>query len=157
MKTRGARRPRAARVVILIWLATTLVASGQDRGSGQRALSSIKQLKCSFRTATTGDWQSGEPQVRVTELKNALSFTIADIDSADGIATMTRSEGASSVTVQLSGSNLYFLDVRTSGATLTTVFSQESQPGRLKAVHTQTEPNLAHYYGDCEILEASAR
>jgi hypothetical protein len=143
--------------VILIWLATTLVASGQDRGPGQRALSSIKQLKCSFRTSTTGDWQSGEPQVRVTELKNPLSFTIADINSADGIATMTRAEGASSVSVQLSGSNLYFLDVRASGATLTTVFSQESRPGRLKAVHTQTEPNLAQYYGDCEILEAPAR
>ena len=82
---------------------------------------------------------------------------IADIDSADGIATMTRAEGASSVTVQLSGSNLYFLDVRASGATLTTVFSQESQPGRLKAVHTQTESNLAQYYGDCEILEATPR
>jgi len=157
MKTRGAQRPRAARVVTLIWLATTLVASGQDRGSGQRALSSIKRLKCSFGTSTAGNWQSGEPQVRVTELKNDLGFTIADIDSADGIATMTRSEGASSVTVQLSGSNLYFLDVRTSGATLTTVFSQESQPGRLKAVHTQTEPNLAQYYGDCEILETPAR
>jgi hypothetical protein len=143
--------------VTLIWLATTLVASGQDRSPGQRALNSIKRLKCSFGTSTAGNWQSGEPQVRVTELKNALSFTIADINSADGIATMTRAEGASSVSVQLSGSNLYFLDVRASGATLTTVFSQESQPGRLKAVHTQTEPNLAQYYGDCEILEAPAR
>ena len=155
MKKRGAQRPRAAQVVMLIWLATVIAASGQDRSPGQRALSSIKHLKCSFRTSTTGDWQSGEPQVRVTELRNALSFTIADIDSADGIATMTRAEGASSVSVQLSRSNLYFLDVRASGATLTTVFSQESQPGRLKAVHTQTEPNLAQYYGDCEILEAT--
>jgi hypothetical protein len=143
--------------VTLIWLATTLVASGQDRSPGQRALNSIKRLKCSFGTSTAGNWQSGEPQVRVAELKNALSFTIADIDSADGIATITRSERASSVSVQLSGSNLYFLDVRTSGATLTTVFSQESRPGRLKAVHTQTEPNLAQYYGDCEILETPAR
>ena len=157
MKTRGAQLPRAARVVTLICLATTLVASGQDRRSGQRALNSIKRLKCSFGTSTAGSWQSGEPQVRVTELKNALSFTIADIDSADGIAKMTRSEGASSASVQLSGSNLYFLDVHASGATLTAVFSQESQPGRLKAVHTQTEPNLAQYYGDCEILEAPAR
>jgi hypothetical protein len=142
---------------MLIWLATAIALSGQDRSPGQHALSSIKRLKCSFRTSTAGDWQNGEPQVRVTERRNALGFTIADIDSADGIATMTRAEGASSVSVQLSGSNLYFLDVRASGAALTTVFSQESQPGRLKAVHTQTEPNLAQYYGDCEILEATPR
>jgi hypothetical protein len=142
---------------MLIWLATLTVASGQDRSPGQRALSSITRLKCSFRTSTAGDWQSGEPQIRVTERRNALSFTVTDIDAADGIATMTGDGGASSVSVQLSRSNLYFIDVRASGATLTTVFSQESQPGRLKAVHTQTAPDLTQFYGDCEILEAAAR
>ena len=142
---------------MLVWLATVIALSGQDRSPGQQALSSITRLTCSLNTSTAGDWQGGEAQVRVTERKNALTFTIADINSADGIATMTTAEGASSVSVQLSGSNLYFLDVRARGAALTTVFSQESQPGRLKAVYLQTEPELAQYYGDCEILEATPR
>jgi hypothetical protein len=36
---------------------------------------------------------------------------------------------------------------------LTTAFSQEQTPGRLKAVHTRTAPEVSQHYGDCEILE----
>ena len=72
--------------------------------------------------------------------------------------------GASFVTVKLTGSNIHFIDMRAGGAvTLTTVFSQESKDKKLKAVHTRTdylqmslpgfvsEPEVAQYYGDCEI------
>ena len=55
------------------------------------------------------------------------------------------------------------MEVSRAGALrMTTVFGQESKPGRLKAVHTRTdylrismpgyesEPTVGQYYGDCE-------
>jgi hypothetical protein len=70
------------------------------------------------------------------------------------------------VTASLSGSNLHIMDLRSSGSlTITTVFGQETKDGKLKAVHTRTdylqmslpgflsEPEVAQYYGDCEIVQ----
>ena len=71
---------------------------------------------------------------------------------------------AAHVTVKLAGSNLHFLDIRSTGAlAITTVFSAESHDGRLKAVHSRSEyvgsavrgaadpPDVSQYYGDCEV------
>jgi len=136
-------------------LAAAIVVSGQERVPGQRALNSVRRLECSFSMSAAGEWRAGAlPEVRVIESTRSLRFRIIDIDPAGGTATIAGVDGTSSVSVQLSGSNLHFLDMRPNGAAmLTTVFSQERAPGRLKAVHTRTAPDVSQFYGDCEILE----
>jgi hypothetical protein len=72
--------------------------------------------------------------------------------------------GNEDIVLQASTWNLHFLEVARSGRlVMTSVFAQESKPGRLKAVHTRTdylkismpkfesEPQAAQYYGDCEV------
>jgi hypothetical protein len=134
-------------------LAAAVAASGQQPRPGQHALGRVKRLECSFSAVAAGEWGNGRADVRVTAGRAALRFTITDIDSANGSATIRRADKPSSASVQLSGSNLYFLDVGGRGPALTTVFSQESTPGRLKAVHVETVPAPAQFSGDCEVLD----
>jgi hypothetical protein len=144
---------RPTRFAMLAWLAAAVAASGQARRQGQHALGAVRRLECSFSLVAAGEWQNGRADVRVTADRVPLRLTITDIDSVNGSATIRRAEGASSASVQLSGSNLYFLDVHGRGPALTTVFSQENTPGRLKAVHVETTPTPAQFDGDCEILD----
>jgi hypothetical protein len=116
-------------------------------------LRSIKNLKCSFTASAVTTWPNGEPQVRVEPSPGPVVMTISKIDLDEEIATITGPGGVSMANARLSGSNLFFLDLQPNGsASLTTVFAQESRDKRLKAAHARTDPDVAQYYGDCEIL-----
>ena len=125
--------------------------SGQTPGPIQ--LRSIKNLKCSFTASAVTTWPNGEPQVRVEPAPGPLAITISKIDLDEETATVTGPAGVSIANARLSGSNLFFLDLLPNGsASLTTVFAQESRDKRLKAAHARTDPDVAQYYGDCEVV-----
>jgi hypothetical protein len=164
------RTPLAARSIALGALAAAfaltagLVRSaaaqrGRQRQSPNNAkLELVKSLSCTFTVSATGSWNGGDPQVDVK--KGLTNFTVAfdDIDVTDGTAERV---GAGSqeaeVTVKLMGSNLHILDISRTGVTITTVFSLETENGRLQAVHSRmltapaagAEPVAQQYYGDC--------
>ena len=125
-------------------------------------LLSIKTLTCTFSVSAVGRWKGGEPTGEV-RTGSTVSVRLVDIETADNSAQMVGSGAAEEIIVQASAFNLHFMEVSRAGAlTMTTVFGQESKPGRLKAVHTRTdylkismpgyeaEPTAAQYYGDCE-------
>ncbi len=144
---------------------------GQRGGRGGRnripessvVLGSVTNLKCSFPSSASATWENGEPQVAVKKAAGAFTLSIIDIDSQDGTAEVIGLGAPSHVTVKLAGANLHFLDIRLTGAlAITTVFSEESHDGRLKAVHSRSDyvgslfpgsgpPAVSQYYGDCEV------
>jgi hypothetical protein len=68
------------------------------------------------------------------------------------------------VSAVLSGWSLYFVENSVGQLNVTTVFAQESAPGKLKAVHSRhgylqmqvgkfiSEPSVSQNYGECEIV-----
>jgi hypothetical protein len=125
-------------------------------------LMGITHLTCIFSVSATGTWKGGEPQGQI-RTGSTVSVELTEIDTQDGSAQMVGSGQSEDIVLQASAWNLHFLEVSRSGRlTMTTVFGQESKPGRLKAVHTRTdylkvsmpgfesEPTVAQYYGDCE-------
>ena len=118
----------------------------------QRSLESIQRLECVFTAGVSADWSGAEPSVRTLGAANRLTLNLSDINVVDGSATLRDGARTSSVSARSDRSNLYFFDLGSSGtATLTTVFSQETRPGHLKAAHTRTGVDAAQFYGDCEI------
>src|SRR5688572_21405143 len=126
-------------------------------------LSTIKTLKCTFSVSAVGGWKNGEPEGQI-KTGGTVSVQFVEIDTQDGSAQMAGSGAAEDIVLQASAWNMHFLEVARSGRlTMTSVFAQESKPGRLKAVHTRTdylkismpkfesEPTAAQYYGDCEV------
>jgi hypothetical protein len=142
-------------------MATASLAAQSDPPN---RLTGIRRLTCQFTAAAGGAWQNGEAQARV-KTTGTLRLEITSIDTDDGSAEV--SGGASPhahVVAQLRGWTLHFLDAEPDGGlNVTTVFSQETRPRRLKAVHTRTkylpisvpgfeaEPEVSQYYGECEI------
>ena len=124
----------------------------QNRGDDIQ-LRSVKNLRCSFTASAFGTWPDGEPRAEVGAAGEPLTLTISKIDLDEESATIVDRDGQSTANAKLSGSNLYFLDLRPDGpAFLTTVFAQESRDKRLKATHSRTHPAVAVYYGDCEVI-----
>lgn len=138
--------------IATIVLAGAVVALAQQPpASTPVQLKSVKSLTCSFPASAKAVWQNGEPQVRVGQAPDKLTLTISDVNLDEETATIAGPGGRSTVNAKLSGSNLYFLDLRPNGAAfLTTVFAQESKDKRLKAAHAQTAPDVVQYFGDCE-------
>lgn len=125
-------------------------AQGAARTVPQSVLEQIVRLDCTFTLAAAGVWPDGEPAVRSSTRSDPLLVRMSDISVADGTATSRSAGRTASVSAKSDRSNLYFLDVGPDGTlALTTVFSQESRPGRLKAVHTRTGPAAEQFYGDC--------
>ena len=139
---------------------------GRDGRGGVPApnpvLALARSLKCSFLTSAAATWQAGEPRVQVKNASDPFVLTLTDIDAQEGTAQAAGLGALAHVTVKLAGANLHFLDIRPAGSlAITTVFSQESRNGRLKAVHSRTdylgmpgfpaEPTMSQYYGDCEV------
>ena len=145
-------------------------AVGQRRGRGERnrvpepstVLDSVTSLKCSFPASAAGAWKNGESQAVVQKPADVFTLSIIDIDTQDGTAEVIGLGAPAHVTVKLAGANLHFLDIRLTGAlAITTVFSEQSRDGRLKAVHSRSDylggrgggdsPSVSQYYGDCEV------
>jgi hypothetical protein len=124
-------------------------------------LTKVKALKCRFPVAVAGTWKNGEAVA--TPRTQELLLSIADIDVGDGTAEVTGTAGKAFVSAVLSGWSLYFVDNAVGQLNVTTVFAQESSPGKLKAVHSRhgylqmqvgkfiSEPSVSQNYGECEI------
>jgi hypothetical protein len=151
-----------------IVLIAVVLVSGPVLGRDQAAeppnpLASLKRLKCRFPVAASAVWKGGEPQAQ-TKMQELL-FEIAAIDVQDGTAEYLGTAGRAYVTAVLSGWSLYFVENAVGQLNVTTVFSQEASPKRLKAVHSRhgylqmtvgrftAEPSVSQNYGECEVVE----
>ncbi len=118
----------------------------------QDVLESIVRLECAFTVMAAGTWSGATPTVRISTLKTPLAVNLFEIDVADGTATSESAGRRWPVSVRSDRSNLYFLDIGLDGVSrMTTVFSQLTVTGRLKAVHTRTAPFAEQFYGECAI------
>jgi hypothetical protein len=90
--------------------------------------------------------------------------TFSSVDPQEGTARSNNLGGGADIVARLSTFSLHFMEVTSSGSLkVTTVFNQESHPGKLKAVYTQhdylrmsipgfeSEPTVSQYYGECEV------
>jgi hypothetical protein len=148
-------------------VAATLVgtpASGRAQTDDPpNPLKSVKALKCRFPVAVSGTWKNGEAVA--TPRTQELLLSIGDIDVSDGTAEVTGTAGKAFVSAVLSGWSLYFVENAVGQLNVTTVFAQESAPGKLKAVHSRhgylqmqvgrfiSEPSVSQNYGECEIAQ----
>jgi hypothetical protein len=126
-------------------------------------LTTVKALDCHFPVATTATWKEGQAvaQTRTQELQ----LTIENIDVADATAEVRGTGSKAFVSAVLSGWSLYFVENAAGQLNVTTVFSQEASPKKLKAVHSRhgylqmqvgrfiTEPSVSQNYGECEIVK----
>ena len=108
-----------------------------------------------------GRAQTADPPNPLTKVK-ALKcrFPVA----VDGTAEVAGTAGKAFVSAVLSGWSLYFVENGVGQLNVTTVFAQESAPGKLKAVHSRhgylqmqvgkfiAEPSVSQNYGECEIV-----
>ena len=159
--------------LISIVLFCLLVVEGASAAGAQRRglppplptnfLASVKTLKCVFSVYVTAAWKEGAPQaqVKMTEILQ----TFSSIDAEGGTARSSAIATGADIVARLSTFSLHFLEVTSSGSLkVTTVFNQESRPGKLKAVYTQhdylrmsipglfeAEPTVSQYYGECEV------
>jgi hypothetical protein len=126
-------------------------ALGSSPVVAPEVLEAIERLDCAFTASARGNWSGGAPRVQTTNA-GQVDVSLSDIDVLEGSATIRAEKRTASISVRSDRSNLYFLDPGSDGiATLTTVFSQETRPGRLKAVHTRTGRVAAQLYGDCAV------
>jgi hypothetical protein len=124
-------------------------------------LSAARVVNCTFTTMASGTWNGG---VAVAETKAShFSLGFDEIDADQGTARVIGAFGPSDIIVRLSAGTLHFVQAFREGPLYaTTIFPQESQGAKLKAVHTRheyTEVRLPgftsrpeQYYGDCEIV-----
>ncbi len=126
-------------------------------------LKTVTALRCRFPVATSGTWKAGEAvaQTRTQE----LLLSVTEIDPQDGTAEVQGTAGKAFVSAVLSGWSLYFVENAVGQLNVTTVFAQETSPGKLKAVHSRhgylqmqvgrfiSEPAVSQNYGECEIVK----
>lgn len=144
-----------------VFLVAAIMGSPQipEKDPAKNPLASVKTLKCSFSTSSTGVWKGGTPEV---QLKNdPISFDVDSIDTQEGSARLVTAE-PTYLTALLTASSIHFMERTLQGSlTITTVFSIESTPGRLRAVRSRheylkislpgfaSEPAISQYYGEC--------
>ena len=144
-------------------LATLLVVSASAAGQGPHAdtLAAATSVKCIFSTVSVGSWTNGDPAAQIKPAKLTVAFE--RIDTEDGTARVVGDFGPSDIIVRLSSGTLHFVQSFREGPLYTTtIFSHESHPGKLLAVHTRHEytqvsvPGFTsrpeQYYGECEIV-----
>jgi hypothetical protein len=136
--------------------------SGAQTAEPPNPLTKVKALKCRFPVAVAGTWKNGEPVA--TPRTQELLINVTEIDVGDGTAEVAGTAGKAFVSAVLSGWSLYFVENSVGQLNVTTVFAQESSPGKLKAVHSRhgylqmqvgkfiSEPSVSQNYGDCEIV-----
>jgi hypothetical protein len=96
----------------------------------------VKSLKCRFPVAVSGTWKNGEAVANPRTQE--LLINVTEIDVSDGTAEVAGTAGKAFVSAVLSGWSLYFVENGVGQLNVTTVFAQESVPGKLKAVHSAT-------------------
>ena len=125
-------------------------------------LTKVKAMKCRFPVAVSGTWKNGEAVANPRTQE--LLINVTEIDVSDGTAEVAGTAGKAFVSAVLSGWSLYFVENGVGQLNVTTVFAQESVPGKLKAVHSRhgylqmqvgkfiAEPSVSQNYGECEIV-----
>lgn len=125
-------------------------------------LLTVKTLDCRFPVATTATWKDG--QAVAQQRTQEMQLTVENIDVQDATAELKGTGSRAFVSAVLSGWSLYFVDNGVGQLNITTVFAQETAPGKLKAVHSRhgylqmqvgryiSEPNVSQNYGECEIV-----
>jgi hypothetical protein len=125
-------------------------------------LTKVTALKCRFPVAVSGTWKNGEAVANPRTQE--LLINVTAIDVGDGTAEVAGTAGKAFVSAVLSGWSLYFVENSVGQLNVTTVFAQETAPGKLKAVHSRhgylqmqvgrfiSEPSVSQNYGECEIL-----
>ena len=125
-------------------------------------LTKVTALKCRFPVAVSGTWKNGEAVA--TPRTQELQINVTAIDVGDGTAEVAGTAGKAFVSAVLSGWSLYFVENGVGQLNVTTVFAQETAPGKLKAVHSRhgylqmqvgkfiSEPSVSQNYGECEIV-----
>ena len=153
---------RDALAVLLIMGAGAAVQA-QTAAEPANPLAQIKALKCQFPAATSASWKEGAPlaQTKTQDMR----FEITNIDVQDATAEFMGTAGRAYVTAVLSGWSLYFVESAVGQLNVTTVFSQEASPKKLKAVHSRhgylemkvgrfvAEPSVSQNYGECEVVQ----
>ena len=148
----------ASAAAVLFWTSAPGHAQPADPPN---PLTKVTALKCRFPVAVSGTWKNGEAVA--TPRTQELLLSIADIDVGDGTAEVSGTAGKAFVSAVLSGWSLYFVENAVGQLNVTTVFAQESSPGKLKAVHSRhgylqmqvgrfiSEPSVSQNYGECEM------
>ncbi|HVQ16772.1 MAG TPA: hypothetical protein VMS40_24385, partial [Vicinamibacterales bacterium] len=119
----------------LLVLGAAFSARAQTPAEPPNPLTQLKALKCSFPSATSAVWKEGAPEPK-TKTQD-MRFEITSIDVGDATAEFTGTAGRAYVTAVLSGWSLYFVESAVGQLNVTTVFSQEASPKKLKAVHSR--------------------
>ncbi len=151
-------------VAALPFLFLTLTPA--DLYAGRQApLAAVKGLTCTFSLMAAGTWTDGAPQSQITPRArpSVLRFESINVDggSADAFGVFVGVNMASPIVVQRIGADLQVTQMLRSGPLYaTTVFDQESHPGKFKAVHVRHESSAIaipgftstpeQYYGECE-------
>jgi hypothetical protein len=160
LRSVGIGAATALAMALSVGLARSAPAQRRNRPAPTNVqLELVRSLNCTFTVSATGSWMGSDPQVDVKKDVTDVTIAFKNIDSVDGTAERVAAKGdqEAEVTVKLMGSNLHILDITRNGVAITTVFSAESENGKLQAVHSRmmlapnatTEPVAAQYYGDC--------
>jgi hypothetical protein len=143
----------------MIFLALLLSAQVSALGGAPSTLAAATLVRCEFGLSATGSWKDGAAEAHVRPARLRIAFE--GINTDDGTAVAAGEMGRSDIIARLSTTGLHFIQMFRDGPLyVTTVFAQESRPGRLKAVHTRHEENGVRipgftsspeqYYGECD-------
>lgn len=166
-RTGGCVRQKAALIVMCACSLLYAPRVAAQRDPSADPLAHVKRLTCTFSAAVSGSWDKGEATAVVKPRGAPLTFTIDRIDTQEGTARIVNGPtGLAEVVVRLAGWSLHFMDIGPLGSlTVTTVFSQDSRNGKLKAVQTRMDyvpvslpgvpsvPDVSQQYGECEVRQ----
>jgi len=138
----------------------TLDAQIPEKNPERNPLAAIKTLKCTFPMSASASWKAGVPQPPLVK-NEETSFEVEAIDTQEGSARLVAADPVF-ITALLTASSMHFMERTLQGSlTVTTVFSIESVPGKLRAVRSRhdymkmslpgyvSEPTITQYYGEC--------
>jgi hypothetical protein len=118
-------------------VAAAPLALAQSRALQQRLATAIR-VECSFTTLATGDWTGATSQASVKPVEQAAVFHNINVD--EGTAEAGSELGDSFISVRYATGYLHFMQISGAGPLyVTTVFAQETENGRLKAVQIRLE------------------
>jgi hypothetical protein len=144
---------------MIFWVLLFSAQAALHAGAGA-ALATAATVRCEFQLSATGSWQDGAARAQVQPATLRMVFDAINTD--EGTAAAAGQMGRSDIIAKLSATGLHFIQMFRDGPLyVTTVFAQESHPGKFKAVHTRHEENGVRipgftsspeqYYGECEV------
>ncbi len=153
---------RRRRLVVALAVGGVLTVNAQipEKNPERNPLALVKSLKCTFPVSATASWKGGIPQT--PQVKNEeTTFEVESIDAQEASARLVASEPVY-ITALLTASSMHFMERTLQGSlTVTTVFSIEGTPGKLRAVRSRhdylkmslpgyvSEPAVSQFYGEC--------